>query len=90
MKNKQVTCTCSAYSFPHRINSGKCNGSEWTEFYYYNYKTDCEFCNCNVNFECQVSTGQEDIKNCEAYNNFLHYDTGERFPIDFDNYYKET
>lgn len=23
-KRKQVTCTCEAYKFPHRLDSGKC------------------------------------------------------------------
>ena len=23
-KRKQVTCTCEAYTFPHRLDSGKC------------------------------------------------------------------
>lgn len=58
-------CRCNAYDFPHRLTSGKCTGSEWTESYYLYEGDECRTCISNHNGECQVSVGQESIEECQ-------------------------
>jgi len=82
---EQVTCFCSIYPFPHRLTGGKCNGIEWAESYYLNYKNnDCQNCNSNNETKCEVAMGQEDIDHCEAYNNQLNRQTLD-LPINFED-----
>ena len=51
---EQITCNCSAYSFPHRLNGGKCNGQEWINNYFYNDRTECLNCTSNRETYCEV------------------------------------
>ena len=66
-------CGCSAYPFPHRINSGKCTGSYWAEFYFNNIRTECDGCNCTDGRTCDVADGRESIFECEAAVGMDHY-----------------
>jgi hypothetical protein len=59
-------CTCSSYKFPHRVG-GKCDGSAFAEFHFYNSKSCCGSCNCNSGTHCDVATGQESINEAECY-----------------------
>ena len=77
---QQITCRCSAYKFPHRLGGGKCSGSEWAESYHLTVRECCELCNCNNNGICEVATGQESIKECEGFIDFLHYGSDIRLP----------
>ena len=63
----QVTCECSAYSFPHRLGSGSCTGAGWCDSYREIDSSLCESCNCFSNGECQVETGQEKLKHADCY-----------------------
>lgn len=92
-KDNRPICTCSAYKFPHRVG-GKCTGSEFAEFHFYNLKSCCEFCNCNAGTHCDVATGQESINEAECYTEAKHYHPGERLQLtiiepeeDEDGYY---
>ena len=60
------TCTCGAYHFPHRLSSGKCDGTEWAGDYFLTDRMWCEYCNCNNNNECEVAIGIESIYECDA------------------------
>ena len=74
-------CNCSAYPFPHRIG-GRCTGSAFTEFYFYNVRSACQFCNCNAGDHCDVATGQESISEAECYIEAKHYNPGEHLQLE--------
>ena len=61
-----VTCRCSAYDFPHRVEGGNCSGSEWAEAYSMIEAECCQRCNCNSHlsegFSCDVIEGKESVK----------------------------
>jgi hypothetical protein len=80
MPRLEVVCHCSSYDFPHRLTGGTCNGDEWAEFVFLYIRCDCDMCNCNVDGECQVANGQEDIECCETYQDHLNYSGGLRYP----------
>lgn len=67
---RQLTCQCSAYSFPHRFGGGSCNGLSVVE------KTWSEqsFCkNCHLkNYGCEVLRGIESPKECEGVIEIIH------------------
>ena len=75
-------CTCSVYKFPHRIG-GKCSGSTFAEFYFYNNRSLCNECNCNNDNECDVVTGRESINEAECYEEAKHSYPGERLIMSF-------
>lgn len=77
----QVTCKCSAYSFPHRLGGGKCTGDDWTRSYYIYDGEMCSSCCLNHDGQCQVSTGQESIVECDGYLEHLRSQSYERHPI---------
>ncbi len=79
-KDNRPICTCTAYSFPHRIGA-KCKGYAFTEFYYHNIHTLCNECNCASSNQCEVANGQESIKEAECYIDRLHYYPGEQLPL---------
>jgi hypothetical protein len=79
-KDDRPICTCSAYKFPHRIG-GRCTGSVFTEFYFYNVKSACEFCNCNSGTHCDVAQGQESINEAECYTEAKHNSADLYLPI---------
>lgn len=81
MKKFQITCRCSAYKFPHRLSSGKCNGSQWCESYYWSQHTECHACNNNVYGECQVASGQESFNTCVAIEACMQYEIELKLPI---------
>jgi hypothetical protein len=74
-------CNCYAYRFPHRFGGGNCTGS-WIadETWEANYGcgNPCDNCN-NLNEDyngikyCEVYQGQEEIKECPAYQEFVEY-----------------
>jgi len=76
-------CSCSAYSFPHRIG-GRCRGSAFTEFYYYNIHILCDECNCQSNNQCEVAMGQESITEAECFIDAKHYRPGEFLPLEIE------
>lgn len=66
-RDRQVTCKCSAYKFPHRIGGGRCDGSDWAYSYMTLVGTDCISCNClRAPGECDVVNGTESIKYCDG------------------------
>jgi len=73
-------CTCSAYSFPHRVG-GKCDGSTFTTFYFYNIRTECEECGCNNGETCDVADGREIFYNAICWRDAYHYAPGEYLPF---------
>jgi hypothetical protein len=62
----QITCRCGAYKFPHRLGGGKCSGSDWAGSCFLFNSDECGTCNCNNNGVCEVATGQESVKECQA------------------------
>ena len=75
----QLTCTCSAYKFPHRLGGGKCRLSNFAERIYHGEELfitpsgdrpslvrECNSCMCNVNYSCEVAEGIESAKYCES------------------------
>lgn len=79
-KRYQITCLCSAYNFPHRINSGECNGGEWCEAYTTHYGEYCTHCSLYTNNSCEVVLGGEDVTECEAYRFYLHSNSPIKLP----------
>lgn len=75
-------CDCDAYPFPHKIG-GKCKGTVFAEFQFYNVKEYCEFCNCNNDTSCDVATGRESINEAECYIAAKHYAPAEHLIISF-------
>ncbi len=90
-KTLQVTCNCSSYKFPHRIDGGRCNASEWCESYKVCDGSLCNGCSCLNNSEsgaqgerfnsCDVEQGLESVTLCEGYQDHLHSQTVIRFPM---------
>lgn len=86
MVDKRPICDCSAYKFPHRVG-GRCKGYDFTTFYFYNIKELCELCNCNNNGSCDASTGLENIRHAECYQEALREKSGEHLIINYDMLY---
>lgn len=89
MKKFQITCRCSAYKFPHRLSSGKCNAVQWCESYYWSQHTECHTCNNNIYGECQVATGRESFDICPAIENCMHNEIELRLPITYEQWVQE-
>jgi len=82
MRPLQVTCSCSAYSFPHRIGGGICSGSDWSSSYRETDGEGCHRCNCLASDNaCDVTQGAESIAHCEGYQDYLHTQTSQRLPM---------
>ena len=82
MRPLQVTCSCSAYSFPHRVGGGACSGSDWSSSYRELDGEYCQTCNClNRDNNCDVTQGVESIVQCEGYQDYLHTQTSNRLPM---------
>lgn len=60
-------CTCGAYSFPHKLDEGKCNGEDFAEFHFLYHRADCEYCNLNCFTHCDAQTGAESIRHGSCY-----------------------
>ena len=60
-------CTCGAYTFPHKVGGGKCNGEDFAEYHWLYHKQDCEFCNLNCGTHCDAQTGAESIVHGQCY-----------------------
>jgi hypothetical protein len=73
-------CDCPMYRFPHRVG-GKCKGSYFTDFHFTYVRSECEFCNCNAGDHCDVSTGQESIKEAECYRDAVINNPAEHLPL---------
>lgn len=90
-RDNDITCQCNAYSHPHRLGGGKCDGSAWCESIRSIDSYHCECCNKNDNGQCQVITGQEDINDeCECVDTELRTralkDEYGNLPLDIENY----
>lgn len=83
-KDPRPICTCSAYSFPHKIG-GKCTGKAFFEFYFYCDRELCEQCNCfnddRSPMSCDVLDGTESIKEAECFIERLHQFPSEHLPL---------
>lgn len=66
----QVTCRCSAYKFPHRFLSGKCDGIHVCAENVGG--TLCKSCNL-MNNGCEVLKGQESPLECAYVQDFIQY-----------------
>jgi hypothetical protein len=87
-KSVQVTCLCSAYDFPHRIGGGKCSGSDWAYSYMLLSGSECAVCNClKGSGECDVVNGVEDIRHCEGYQDHLHRQPSEQYPVSEEEFF---
>jgi len=93
----QITCRCGAYHFPHRIGGGKCTGDMWAEAYHLYVSNQCRHCNCNHNGVCEVGTGAESLKHCEAYMEAMRAEKQPEVPMTeeelaggYDDYYDES
>ena len=69
-RKQDYTCTCNAYTFPHRIFSGRCV-SEIVEQNVHG--SHCQNCNLYVDKTCQVLDGLEHVKYCEYVSEFILY-----------------
>ena len=79
-KDDRPICNCGAYAFPHRVG-GKCDGSSFAEFYYYNISSLCDTCNCKGTDGCDVESGREDIHRAECYIEAKHCAPGEHLQL---------
>lgn len=70
MARHQVTCTCTAYDFPHRFGGGRCNGLSIVEEHCGGWL--CQHCN-PFNQGCEVMKGQEEPKECPYVIEFCEY-----------------
>lgn len=66
----EYTCTCEAYSFPHRFGGGKCKGLHLAE-QAWPYSEHCQHCAENTRYGCAVVEGREDLQQCSAYEEFV-------------------
>lgn len=86
-KDPRPICDCNAYNFPHKVG-GKCNGSEFANFHFYNVKSECEFCNClnddQTPISCDVVDGTESIYEGECYRDAAKYSSGEHLILSFE------
>lgn len=76
-RHGEYVCTCGAYKFPHRFGGGKCSGihiaeNTWNRCWGGGV---CSMCNAMNEKEryCEVVMGQENISECEAYQEFINY-----------------
>lgn len=93
-KRIQVTCSCSSYTFPHRINSGRCDGSQWATSFQEIDGSLCNGCSCNNTGEsgcrgdrsgtCDVAESLESIELAECYQDHLLSQTSTRLPMSLD------
>ena len=82
MRHLQVICSCSAYTFPHRVNSGTCTGADWSGSYREIDGEYCQTCNCLASDNLyDVTQGAESIAQCEGYQDYLHTQTSQRLPM---------
>lgn len=90
-RKPQVTCNCSAYEFPHRVNSYNrktnkgCHGDQWALSYMDIDGSMCDTCNClrGIN-DCDVASGVEDISHCQGYQDHLLSQNSLRLPTTVD------
>ncbi len=95
-QRQQVTCTCSSYTFPHRINSGACDGSLWASSFKELDGSLCDGCSCNNTGEsgcrgdrsgtCDVAESLESIELAECYQEHLHSQPVTRLPMALTDY----
>lgn len=72
----EFICSCSSYSFPHRLLGGKCSGWQWIQEYWeQSYGSgDCTHCPSfqrDEGFICEVTEGRESTLECRAFEEFL-------------------
>lgn len=59
-----ITCTCPAYGFPHRLSGGKCDGTVWVEDYLWTVGLECHTCPQRNDNGCDVAEGRESLELC--------------------------
>lgn len=66
----EITCTCNAYEFPHRMFGGDCTGQVWVvEFWErsWGWKPPCRLCSQRDDTgRCEVYDGRADARYCVA------------------------
>jgi len=93
MRLNEIVCMCEAYDHPHRLGGGKCDGSAWCEAFRSIDSYECQNCILNNNDECEVVSGQENIKYATCVNEELRtrYITDEYgyLPLDIEDYWEK-
>lgn len=69
---KQVTCHCSAYSFPHRFGGGKCRAINIVESCFHS-RSMCVNCNLFTEYGCEVLNEKEHARECPGVQEFIHF-----------------
>jgi hypothetical protein len=69
---KQITCTCKAYPFPHRLSGGKCTIIAYCSRYFYEDRALCALCLCNKQSYCEVVEGLEAAGYCKKVQELEH------------------
>lgn|SRR5574343_91254 len=74
-KQKQFTCSCTAYKFPHRLGGGRCTLQKFVvrEFEKNYGSGECSGCLCFSNYECSVANGVESPEYCQIVQNIEHF-----------------
>lgn len=83
-KDPRPICKCKAYRFPHKLGGGKCDGLAFTEYNFQFNREHCQYCNCNSGTYCEVSTGQENLKEGECYLDAVKNQQGETVTLQFE------
>jgi hypothetical protein len=72
----EYTCRCGAYPFPHRMFGGHCTGFNFVRQYWEALygSGNCATCINYVDGDCEVVSGKEDVKYCEALMEFCNFE----------------
>lgn len=74
-RHGEITCTCGAYSFPHRLFGGRCSGLGFVADFFDSNATgdcrDCSFLFIDFGYECEVCNGSEKPHKCPAFVEYL-------------------
>lgn len=76
----EITCTCRAYKFPHRMMGGACQGKKWVSvFWDKNQSDECRQCNNYVEdysngCHCDVIMGVEPPRQCPELATYLDFE----------------
>lgn len=71
----EITCTCPAYPFPHRLMGGRCSGSSFVHDFFsdnmWGECRQCRYCFVEDGLECEVCNGLEPSWECPGLSEFL-------------------
>lgn len=74
-RHGEITCTCRAYRFPHRLMGGRCKGRSFVEGFFsdnmWGECRDCRYFFVEDGLECEVCNGSEDPWECPALSEYL-------------------